>query len=68
MFDLREDARVSLKVFSLLGSEVATLVDVVMAAGNHRVDFDARNLPSGVYLCQLRTETGTEMRKMVLAR
>jgi choice-of-anchor B domain-containing protein len=67
-FTLREAAHVSLTVYSLLGSEVATLVDGVMTAGDHRVDFDAKSLPSGVYLCRLRTAGGTEMRKMVLAR
>jgi hypothetical protein len=67
-FELRAETRVSLVVYTLLGAEVATLLDGVVAAGDHRVDFDAGNLPSGVYLCRLRTAAGTEMRKMVLAR
>jgi hypothetical protein len=67
-FELAAESRVSLKVYNLLGSEVATLVDGVESAGSHRIDFNASNLPSGVYLCKLRTEAGTEMRKMLLAR
>ncbi len=67
-FELSEDARVSLRVYSLLGAEVAALVDGVLSAGTHSVSFDAGNLPSGVYLCRLRTAAGTEMRKMVLTR
>jgi hypothetical protein len=67
-FDLLGDARVSLKVYSLLGAEVGTLVDGIVSAGSHSVAFDAKDLPSGVYLCRLRTESGTETRKMVLAR
>jgi hypothetical protein len=67
-FELEAETRVLIKVYNLLGSEVATLVDGVESAGSHRVEFNAADLPSGVYLCKLRTEAGTEMRKMLLAR
>ncbi|MGH2567075.1 MAG: T9SS type A sorting domain-containing protein [Bacteroidota bacterium] len=46
-------SRVSLKIFSLLGQEVTTLVDGEQLAGYHRETFDARMLASGIYVYQL---------------
>ena len=67
-YELAAETRVSLKVYNVLGSEVAALVDDVESAGSHRVEFNGADLPSGVYLCKLRTEAGTEMKKMLLMR
>lgn len=67
-YDLFAAGRVSLKIYSLLGAEIATLVDEAQGPGRHGVEFVASALPSGVYLCRLRTETGTAMSKMVLAK
>ena len=55
-FTLARPARVSLRVFNLLGQEVATLVDEVRTAGSHQVTFDARNLASGAYFYRLTTD------------
>jgi hypothetical protein len=46
--------RVTLKVFDILGREVATLVNEELNQGEHSVVFDARNLPSGVYFYRLQ--------------
>ena len=57
-FDLPEQAVVSLKVFNLLGQEVATPVrNEQMEEGYHSAQFDARNLPSGTYFYRLATTT-----------
>jgi len=53
-YALAEEARVSLKLVSLLGQELAVLVDGYQGAGERRELFDGRRLPSGVYLGQLR--------------
>ena len=45
---------VTLKVYDLLGREVATLVNETKAPGNYEVNFNASNLPSGVYFYQLK--------------
>ncbi|MCL4305104.1 T9SS type A sorting domain-containing protein [bacterium] len=72
-FDLPEAIRVELKVFNILGQEVATLVDEVRNAGAYRVLWDGKNLggqvtASGVYVYQLKTPTFTDAKKMVLIR
>jgi len=59
---------VSLKVFNLLGQEVATLVNKEQPAGNYEVKFDASNLASGVYLYQLKAGSFTQTKKMVYLR
>lgn len=47
-------SRVQLKVFDVLGNEVATLVDEYKPAGRYEVEFNATSLPSGVYFYQLK--------------
>lgn len=59
---------VSLRVFDLLGREVATLVNEHLDAGEHERTLDARALPSGVYFYRLRVGEFTDVKKMVLAK
>ena len=59
---------VTLKVFDVLGSEVAILVNEEKPVGNYEVEFDANSLPSGVYLYQLKAGSYVETRKMILLR
>ena len=65
-YTLDESGMVSLKVFDLLGKEVAQLMDARQAAGLHTVQFDASGLTSGVYFYQLNTGRKTWTRKMTL--
>jgi len=58
----------TLKIYDVLGNEVATLVDEYKPAGRYEVNFDASGLSSGVYFYQLRTENFVETRKMILLR
>jgi Zn-dependent metalloprotease len=67
-YDLPQEGRVSLKVFDLLGREVADLVRGRQAAGSHSISFDASGLPSGVYVARMQTDTFTSSIRMVLAR
>ncbi|MBE0642443.1 MAG: T9SS type A sorting domain-containing protein, partial [Bacteroidetes bacterium] len=57
-----------LKVFDLLGSEVATLHDGMLDAGEHSVKFDAAKLRSGVYVYRLITEGHVLSRRMVIVK
>jgi hypothetical protein len=54
-YQLSADSRVSLKVFDLLGREIATLVEENRPAGFHQTTFNASGLSSGMYVYQLMT-------------
>ncbi|MBU2586067.1 MAG: T9SS type A sorting domain-containing protein, partial [Bacteroidetes bacterium] len=51
-----------------LGSEIKTLLDEFKTAGIYSIDFNASGLSSGVYFYQLRTESFTSTKKMVLVQ
>jgi hypothetical protein len=67
-FSLPQRADVSLKVFSLLGQEIASLLSGPREAGIHRVTFDAGGFPSGVYFYRLVAGSATQVRKMILLK
>ncbi|MGH7598230.1 MAG: FG-GAP-like repeat-containing protein, partial [bacterium] len=59
---------VSLKVYDVMGKEVATLLNAKQPAGYYRVTFDGRGLASGVYLLHLRAGSFVATRKMLLTK
>ncbi len=67
-FTLSRRIRVSLKIFDILGREVACLADDEFAAGAHRVPFCSDRLASGIYLCRLETAGFSQTRKLLLLR
>ena len=68
-FTLAEDAKTRLRVFNVLGEQVATLFDEVAQAGRlHEVTFDATRLPSGVYFSTLESGNLRVVKKMVLMK
>ncbi len=70
-YELFDESYVTLKVFDLIGREIATLVDKKEAAGIHSVEFDASkyaNLTSGIYFYKLTTEKSSEVKKMILTK
>ncbi len=67
-YELPEISNVVLKIYDILGKEVATLVNRVQDAGYKEVVFDASRLTSGVYLYKLQAGTYTKVKKMVLMR
>ena len=72
-FRLAVDSKVSLKVFDVLGQEVATLVNTNLVAGAHSVDFNASSLNSGVYFYRIEATgiNGTnfvDVKKMILTK
>jgi hypothetical protein len=68
-FTLSEKSQVVLKVYDILGHEVATLITGELQAGIlYRVPFKASNLSSGVYLYQLRTNHAVQMKKLMLMK
>ena len=67
-FVIGHSSFVSLKVYDLLGREVATLVNETKTPGNYEVNFNAPNLPSGIYLYKLQAGSLTESKKMILLK
>jgi hypothetical protein len=67
-YALAEDVDVSLKVFDVLGNEVATLVNDNQPAGNYDINFDAGNLSSGVYYYTLAAGEFTATKKLILMK
>lgn len=58
----------TLKVYDLLGNEVATLIDAYKPAGSYEVSFDASGLTSGIYLYKLISGNFIETKKMLLLK
>ncbi|GMU99110.1 MAG: hypothetical protein AMXMBFR51_18460 [Ignavibacteriota bacterium] len=73
-YEIGEYGYVSLKVYNILGIEVATLVNEEKQAGNYEVEFNSvetshdLSLPSGIYLYQLKVGSYSETKKMVLLK
>src|SRR5690606_1200453 len=67
-FSLAKSDNVTLKIYNILGSEVATLVNGFMEAGKHSVRLKASNLTSGVYLYTIKSANFTATRKMILMK
>mgnify|MGYP005841800707 FL=1 len=64
----KQSQHVTLKVYDILGREVATLVNEQKPAGNYEVKFDARGLSSGIYFYKLQAGNFVQMKKMILLR
>ena len=67
-YDLPAATKINLKVYDVLGREVATLVDGEMEAGVHQVSFDASRLASGIYFYRIAAGNYVTMKKMLLVK
>ena len=67
-FDLPKSTKVTLKIFNVLGEEVATLLSSDMLSGHHSEQWDARNYPSGIYYYQIQAGDFQEAKKMILMK
>ncbi len=67
-FSVPKDGMVSLKVYNILGAQVASLVDEVKSTGTYNIKFDASNLASGIYLYKLITPDYVQTKKMILVK
>jgi hypothetical protein len=67
-YSIKEKSNVELKIFDLLGGEVATLVNEEKSPGNYEVFFDASKLSSGVYLYTIKAGSFVQTRKMLLMK
>jgi hypothetical protein len=67
-YNLLEKGLVTLKVFSLAGTEVSTLVNETQEAGLHQANFSADDLESGIYYYRLQSGDSNETRRLVLLK
>ena len=67
-FSLEAESQVRVDVFNVLGNRVATLVDDVLPAGEHRAAWNAAGMASGMYFVRLATAQGQVTKKVVLVR
>ncbi len=67
-YELAEKGMATLKVYDVLGSEVATLVNEEKSAGEYRVEFSKAGIPSGVYFYILTSGNYTDAKKMLLLK
>ncbi|MCU7493009.1 MAG: T9SS type A sorting domain-containing protein [Ignavibacteria bacterium] len=67
-YSIPKESFVTLKVYNLLGSEVATLVNGRLTAGEHEAAFDGSSMPSGMYLYRLEASGNISTKKFVLLK
>ncbi len=67
-YALANKQHTTLKVYDVLGNEVVTLVNKELPAGNYEVEFNASNLPSGVYMYKLTAGSFVQTKKMLLLK
>jgi hypothetical protein len=67
-YQIPELSFVTIKVYDVLGNKIITLVNEEKPIGNYEVEFDAINLPSGIYFYRLQAGSFIETKKMVLIK
>ena len=67
-FAIPVSGQVTLKVYDVLGKEVATLVNDKRDAGSYSIEFNAANLPSGMYVYRIKSGNFAETRRMMLIK
>ncbi|MEW6193557.1 MAG: metallophosphoesterase [Bacteroidota bacterium] len=68
IYQIPESGFISLKVFDLLGNEIAILVNAEKKAGRYEAIFDSKNLSSGIYFYQLQTKDYIQTKKLLLIK
>jgi predicted esterase len=67
-FELLQKSYITIKIYNILGEEVATLVSGLLQAGSYQYIWDARGSATGIYMCRFQAGDYVETRKMVLMR
>ncbi|MBD3233902.1 MAG: T9SS type A sorting domain-containing protein, partial [candidate division Zixibacteria bacterium] len=65
---LAQDTHVKLEIFNLAGQVVETLIDDIKSTGEHTVNWDASDMPSGIYLYKLTTKDYSVTKRMTLLK
>jgi hypothetical protein len=67
-YTLLQSGLVKLKVYDILGNEMAVLVNEEQSTGNHKIEFNGTNFPSGVYFYRLINGAFTDTKKLILLK
>ena len=67
-YSIKTASEVTLKVYDMLGTEVASLITERQEAGSYSVEFNAANLPSGMYVYRLSTNNYVDTKKLILLK
>ncbi len=67
-YQLSAVSKVELKVYDMLGKEISTLVNEIQSAGSYKINFNASNLSSGVYIYQIKADNFVQSKKMMLVK
>lgn len=67
-YSIKEEGLVTLKAYDILGKEIATLVNENKPAGNYEVEFNASQLPSGMYIYKIQSGQFSDVKKMLLTK
>ena len=67
-YSIPEAGNVEMKVYDILGNEVASLVNEVKSPGNYAAEFDASSFASGIYIYTIRTNNFVQTKKMTLLK
>ncbi len=69
-YSVKEDKLVTIKLYDMLGREVATLLNEVKSPGEYVIEFDAQRLglSSGVYLYQMKSGDFSSIKKLVFVK
>jgi len=67
-YSVPDKGNVTIKVYDMLGAEVATLINVTQEAGSYEINFDASKLSSGMYIYRLNAGTVSLSKKMMLLK
>lgn len=67
-FAVPKNSFVSLKIYNILGKEVASLINEDMKPGYYNYEWSGQNLPSGIYYYKMETDEFNETRKMILIK
>jgi hypothetical protein len=67
-YNIPKGTFVSIKIFDTLGKEIATIVNEYKPAGKYEKEFNAADLPSGIYFYRLQTDSYAATKKMALLK
>ena len=67
-YSIKEEGLVTLKVYDILGKEIATLINENKPAGTYEAEFNASQLPSGMYIYKLQAGSFSDVKKMLLTK